>query len=549
MQQPRTDPAEPSGVQPLTAGEPGSLAGYRIEGRLGSGGMGVVYAGVAEDGTRVAIKVIRPELAGDPDFRRRFRRETRAIQRVATRHAVRVLDADADAVWPYLVMEYVPGPSLQNRIERDGPYTGAALTALAAGLAEALTGMHRAGVVHRDLKPGNVLIGNSGPTVIDFGIARSSDLTVLTDIGIVVGSPLWMAPELLVGGEVTPAADVFSWGTVVVYAATGRPPFGSGPADAVAHRIRHDPPDLAGIPSPLAFLLGAALAKDPADRPTAEEIVGALVWGAGLRPSLSADTQVLPAALVRPAASISRSRLLRGLALAASLLVAASLGFVLAVLSGDDAGGADDSAPSGSVVPVAGSGPAATSARTSSGTPTPPPTPTATPTQAAAAPLFPALPDCANGACALLADAHGLAAGPRQARVELVRTVPGAPDAQQKVYLYDASNGGLLWASAPVVGAYIGGPQVAVDGAGHLFMPFTRADGARWMAVLDLADGRNVRDFGTFGGRFGANREVTTTDLDGNGVWEIAVTWANPDGTLAETFHRWVPEAGDYQQL
>jgi serine/threonine protein kinase len=548
MQQPLTGPAEPSGVQPLTAGEPESLAGYRIEGRLGSGGMGVVYAGAAEDGTRVAIKVIRPELADDPDFRRRFRRETRAIQRVATRRAVRVLAADADAPRPYLVMEYVPGPSLQNQVERDGPCTGEALTELAAGLAEALAGMHRAGVVHRDLKPGNVLIGNSGPTVIDFGVARSSDLTVLTGIGVVVGSPLWMAPELLVGGEVTPAADVFSWGAVVVYAATGRPPFGSGPADAVAHRIRHDPPNLAGIPRPLAGLLGAALAKDPAARPTAEQIVGALVWGAGLRPDLADDTQVLPAAPLPPAAWVGRSRLLRGLALAAGLLVAASTGFVLAVLSGDDTG---ESASPKSVVPVAGSGTAATPTGTPSSTPTPTPTstPTATPTPAAAAPLFPALPDCANGACALLADAHGLAAGPRQVRVELVRTVPGAPDPQQKVYLYDASNGGLLWASAPVVGTYIGGPQVAVDGTGHLFMPFTKADGARWMVVLDLADGRNVRDFGTFGGRFGANREVTTTDLDGNGVWEIAVTWANPDGTLAETFHRWVPEAGDYQQL
>jgi Protein kinase domain len=538
MQQSLTGPAEPFGVQPLAPGEPTSLAGYRIEGRLGSGGMGVVYAGVADDGTQVAIKVIRPELADEPEFRRRFRRETRAIQRVATRHAVRVLAANVEAPRPYLVMEYVPGPSLQRRIEREGPYTGEALRALAAGLAEALAGMHRAGVVHRDLKPGNILIGAGGPTVIDFGIARSGDLSVLTGIGLVVGSPLWMAPELLVGGEVTPAADVFSWGAVVAYAATGRPPFGSGPAEAVAQHIRHDPPDLAEIPGPLAALLGAALAKDPAARPTAEEIMGALVWGAGLRPSMADDTQVLPAASFPPAGLVDRSRLLRGLALAAGLLVAGSTGFLLAVLSGNDAS-------PGSAAAAGGSGVAATP----TGTPTPTSTPTPTQAPTAAAPLFSALPDCASGACALLADAQGLAAGPRQVRVELVRTVQGAPDAQQKVYLYDASNGGLLWASAPVAGAYIGAPQVAVDGAGHLFMAFARADGARWMVVLDLADGRNVRDFGSIGGRFGANREVTTTDLDGNGVWEVAVTWANPDGTLAETFHRWVPEAGDYQQL
>jgi eukaryotic-like serine/threonine-protein kinase len=256
--------------------------------RLGAGGMGVVYLGTGRAGTtrtvttgagttttvitNVAIKVLRPELADDADFRARFRREVTALSRVRGLCTVQVIEADVDAERPYLVTEYVAGPTLAQWVTEHGPLGAGMLRALAAGLAEALAAIHAAGVVHRDLKPGNVLLAADGPRVIDFGIAQTLDATSVTRTGMSVGSPGYMAPEQ-VRGKSGPAADIFSWGLTVGYAASGQPPFGTGPADAIFYRVLHDEPDIAAVPGPLKPLVTAALAKTPEDRPTATQLL------------------------------------------------------------------------------------------------------------------------------------------------------------------------------------------------------------------------------------------------------------------------------------
>jgi serine/threonine protein kinase len=243
--------------------------------RLGAGGMGVVYLGTARRGpatSNVAIKVLRPELADDADFRARFRREVLALSRVRGLCTVRVLEADVDCERPYLVTEYVAGPTLAEWVTEHGPLSSGMLHGLAAGLAEALAAIHAAGVVHRDLKPGNVLLAADGPRVIDFGIAQTLDATSVTRTGMSVGSPGFMAPEQ-VRGKSGPAADIFAWGLTIGYAASGQPPFGTGPPDAIFYRILHDDPDIEAVPATLQPLVTAALAKAPEDRPTAAELL------------------------------------------------------------------------------------------------------------------------------------------------------------------------------------------------------------------------------------------------------------------------------------
>ena len=263
----------------LGPGDPTEIGGHRLVGRLGAGGMGVVYRAITADGEPVAIKVIRGEYADDPEFRRRFAAEVAACQKVTGDCTARVLAADATATTPYLVTEFVAGQSLSERVAERGPLSSKPLRALALGLAQALEAIHATGLVHRDLKPSNVLLSAQGLKVVDFGIAAAADGTAVTRSGQLQGSPGWMAPEQIFGHGVGPALDVFSWGLVVGYAATGRPPFGVGRSDVVLYRIVHTDPDLTGLDPFLAPLVDRAVAKNPADRPTVPELLAEVLHG------------------------------------------------------------------------------------------------------------------------------------------------------------------------------------------------------------------------------------------------------------------------------
>jgi predicted Ser/Thr protein kinase len=254
-------------VDPLRRRDPERIGIYRIVGRLGEGGQGVVYLAETEAGDRVAVKMVHGRLADGPSFAR----ELAAARQVAEFCTVRILDADLEADPPYIVSEYVDGPSLQQVVESQGPRHGAVLHRLAIGTATALAAIHRAGVIHRDFKPSNVLIGPDGPRVIDFGIARLIDTTGTT--GAVTGTPPYMAPEHFLGDRVGSEADVFAWGSTMTYAATGKPPFGSESLAAVAFRILHDEPDLSGLSGDFLELVRHCLAKEPEARPRARDVL------------------------------------------------------------------------------------------------------------------------------------------------------------------------------------------------------------------------------------------------------------------------------------
>ncbi len=232
----------------LRPDDPTWIGRYRLMGRLGSGGMGVVYLAAALDGSQVAVKVLRPELADDPEFRRRFSREVAALTRVRVVGTVRVIEADTEAARPFMVTEYAEGPSLAEYIDSYGSLSPEMLFGLATGLAEALTAIHAAGIVHRDLKPSNVILTRDGPKVIDFGIAQTMDAVSMTRTGMMVGSPGFMAPEQ-VSGRPGQAADVFAWGVTVAYAAAGQSPFGTGETNAILYRVLYETPDLAPVPT------------------------------------------------------------------------------------------------------------------------------------------------------------------------------------------------------------------------------------------------------------------------------------------------------------
>jgi hypothetical protein len=260
-------------MEPLADDDPAEIAAYRLSARLGSGGMGRVYLAFTRAGRPVALKVVRPEFSGDEEFRHRFRQEVAAALRVHGLYTAEVLDADPDASPPWLVTAYVPGPSLQQAVAEHGPMPPETVLALMAGVAEALQAIHGAGVVHRDLKPSNVLLAADGPRVIDFGIARAAEATAMTRTGMRVGSPPFMAPEQAEGLPVSPAIDVFALGSLAMYAATGRPPFGDGSEAAILYRIVHHEPDLAGCQPPVRELIGRCLAKDRAERPSPDAII------------------------------------------------------------------------------------------------------------------------------------------------------------------------------------------------------------------------------------------------------------------------------------
>ncbi|MDH6578004.1 serine/threonine-protein kinase [Kitasatospora sp. MAP5-34] len=272
-------------IQPLEPIDPEAVGPYRLLARLGAGGMGRVYLARSAGGRTVAVKVVRAELAEDPEFRERFRREVSAAQAVSGAYTAPVVDADRDGPTPWLATTYVLGPSLTEAVTEHGPLPADTVRALGSGLAEALAAIHAAGLVHRDLKPSNVLLATDGPRVIDFGIARAMDGSKLTSTGIVVGSPGFMCPEQANGAPMGPPGDVFSLGSVLAYAATGKGPFNHDTESAAAllYRVIHHDPVLTGLPDGLRPAITACLAKDPADRPTPAEL-GALL---GARESLA----------------------------------------------------------------------------------------------------------------------------------------------------------------------------------------------------------------------------------------------------------------------
>jgi serine/threonine protein kinase len=270
----------PSGAERLESHDPAVIGSYGLIGRLGEGGMGTVYLGRDTQNRLVAIKVIRPELAANQNFRARFRDEVRNAKRVASFCTAQVLADGEEDGRPYLVTEYVDGRPLDEYIETQGALPSGTLHGVAVGVAAALTAIHAAGLVHRDLKPANVLLSVSGPRVIDFGIARVADeRTQHTKAGFVVGSPGWMAPEQVLRGEVSTAVDIFAWGTLVAFAGTGRRPYGAGPVLAMAARAERGEPDVAGLPGSLRALVLRALDPDPGRRPTAQQLLLSLVGG------------------------------------------------------------------------------------------------------------------------------------------------------------------------------------------------------------------------------------------------------------------------------
>ncbi|MES9539851.1 protein kinase [Actinomadura sp. NPDC000600] len=266
----------------LRPDDPTRIGRYRIEAKIGEGGMGAVYLGRDPDGRAVAVKVVRAELAGDRTFLARFHDEAANAQRVASFCTAQVLEHGEDLGLAYMVTEYIDGPSLLQHVSAKGALSPGMLHGVAVGVAAALVAIHSAGLVHRDLKPSNVLLSISGPRVIDFGIARALDMASShTRTGQVVGTPGWIAPEQITTQEVTPAVDVFAWGCLVAYAASGRNPFGQGSFQIMAARAVHADPEVGDLPPSLSGLVRAALRKDPAQRPTARDLLLALVGGSG----------------------------------------------------------------------------------------------------------------------------------------------------------------------------------------------------------------------------------------------------------------------------
>ncbi|MFF3209287.1 serine/threonine-protein kinase [Streptomyces sp. NPDC002886] len=269
-----------SGAQPartaLSADDPREIGGYRLNARLGSGGMGVVYLAHTPGGRPIALKAVRRELASDPEFRRRFAQEVASARRIHGLFTAQVIDSGVEDPTPWLATAYVSGPSLHEVVRRHGPLPARTVLLLLAGIAEALQAIHGAGVVHRDLKPANVLLAEDGPRVIDFGIARAADAAALTGTGLRIGTAAFMAPEQALGHPATPATDVFALGTLAAYVACGIAPFGNGPESSALYRVVHEHPDLTRVPHELYGLVSWCLAKQPGDRPQPAEVIASV---------------------------------------------------------------------------------------------------------------------------------------------------------------------------------------------------------------------------------------------------------------------------------
>jgi len=262
---------------------PRKIGPYRVIEKIGEGGMGDVYLGTDSDKSSVAVKVLGSAVSGDPSARQRLAREVETMRRVRNRYVAEIIDADVDGPSPYIVTRYVPGRTLEDTVRQDGPLRGMALDSLAEGLAEALAAIHAAGVVHRDLKPGNVMLDRGQPVLIDFGIAHVQDATRLTKTGLVMGTPGYLAPEVIEGGSSSGASDVHSWGATVAYAATGRQPFGTGNYQTIFFRVIEGTPELDGIPARLLPCVTAALSTQPQSRPSARWLAGHLGMPGGAR--------------------------------------------------------------------------------------------------------------------------------------------------------------------------------------------------------------------------------------------------------------------------
>ncbi|MGN6132660.1 MAG: protein kinase domain-containing protein [Nocardioidaceae bacterium] len=276
---------------------------YRLLAKIGEGGMGVVHLAQRPDGARVALKVLRPHIVGDDEARARLAREVASLRRVRSPRVAEVLDADPWGETPYVATRYVPGLSLHQHIAAEGPLAGRDLLHFATGLAEAVIAVHSVGVLHRDVKPSNVLLEGRSPVLIDFGLARVADDPRLTHTGWLLGTPGYLAPEILYGEDATTAADVHSWAATLVFAATGRPPFGTGPAMAIMDRVRRGEHDLTGVPDPLLPLVRECLAPDPRERPGLPAVLASLRALSGetpprRRPTL--DQPTMPFALAAP---------------------------------------------------------------------------------------------------------------------------------------------------------------------------------------------------------------------------------------------------------
>lgn len=333
--------------------------------------MGTVHAGLGPDGTRVAVKVIHPEQAQEPEFRARFRREVELSSRVTGPHLVPLLAADPDAPTPWLATAFVAGPTLNEHVRAQGPLDEGSLYAFAAATAQALAAIHDAGVVHRDVKPQNVLLTPTGPRMLDFGIAHAADGATVTRTGVMTGTPGWISPEQYRQGAAGPAGDLFAWGALVAYAATGRLPFGSGSPDVVAFRVMSGEADLDGIPAALRATVEKALAKEPGDRPSAAEAAEACAQALASQVTHAAGADVPPATVVDmipalwqappaqdptwqvPSDRHNPKRRLAGVLILAAGVVGGLAGGVAALLPGDAGGGRPASSSAASASPFA----------------------------------------------------------------------------------------------------------------------------------------------------------------------------------------------------